>query len=125
MELKDYWTTAAGKAAFVTNATFQLIEHLCRLLQLKEHSDNFVDNCSREIVVLDYLITSKQLIELFKNGENYERFSRKSRIEEIVEGKTADISRDLYHKIMSRAKDVTNVGSSFGMDLSEKAMLAV
>ena len=124
-ELKDYWTSAAGKPAFITNATLQLIEHLCKVLQVKENNDNFVDNCSREIVVLDYLITSKQLIELFKNGQNYERFSRKSRIEEIVEGKTADISRELYHKIMNRAKDVANMSSSFGMEFSEKAMLAI
>ena len=47
MELKDYWTSAAGKAAFVTNATLQLIEHLCKQLQLNEHSDNFVENYNR------------------------------------------------------------------------------
>jgi len=48
---------------------------------------------NKEIVILDYLITSKQLIDLLKNGENFEKFARKSRIEEIVEGKTADITR--------------------------------
>ena len=66
-----------------------MIEHLYKLLNLREHQDSFIESYNKEIVILDYLITSKQLIELFKNGENYERFSRKSRIEEIVEGKTA------------------------------------
>jgi hypothetical protein len=91
-ELKDYWGIAKA-AAFSTSPTVDLIDHLYRLLHLREHTDTFIDSFSKEIVVLDYLITSKQLIELFKGGENYERFSRKSRIEEIVEGKTADISR--------------------------------
>lgn len=48
---------------------------------------------NKEIIILDYLITAKQLIDLLKNGENFEKFARKSRIEEIVEGKTADITR--------------------------------
>lgn len=47
MELKDYWPGAAGKAAFVTNATLELIEHLCKVLQMKEHTDSFVENYSR------------------------------------------------------------------------------
>jgi hypothetical protein len=51
-------------------------------------------------------MTAKQLIDIFQNGENYERFARKSRIEEIVEGRTAEISGELYSKIMSRAKEV-------------------
>ena len=100
------------------SSTVDLIEHLYKLLHLREHQDSFIESNNKEIVILDYLITSKQLIELFKNGENYERFSRKSRIEEIVEGKTADISRQLYYKIMGRAKEVTTLsGSAFGFEL--------
>jgi hypothetical protein len=37
-------------------------------MHLKEHQDNFIDSHNKEIVILDYLITSKQLIELFRNG---------------------------------------------------------
>jgi hypothetical protein len=35
------------------------------------------------------------------NGhENYEKFARKSRIEEIVEGSTSEINAELFKKIM-------------------------
>lgn len=109
--MKQYWggVEARQTTSFSTGATVELIEQLYRALQVKEGQEGFVESCSKEIVILDYLITSKQLIELFKNGENYDRFSRKSRIEEIVEGRTADISRELYFKIMNRAKEVTAV----------------
>ena len=43
---------------------------------------------SKDIIILDYLMTCKQLFEMIREGENYERFARKSRIEEIVEGST-------------------------------------
>jgi hypothetical protein len=47
---------------------------------------------SREVVILDYLITAQQLLEMVgTNLQAYERFARKSRIEEIVEGRTVDI----------------------------------
>jgi hypothetical protein len=46
------------------------------------------------------------LIEIFQKGENYERFAEKSRIEEIVEGKTAQIHWDLYKRIVDRSKDM-------------------
>jgi hypothetical protein len=58
-------------------------------LELRGHHDDLTKKNEREIVILDYLITSKQLIDILKNGENFEKFARKSRIEEIVEGKTA------------------------------------
>ena len=71
-ELKEYWTSVgASKSSFSTANTVDLIEHLYKLLHLREHQDNFVEQNNKEIVILDYLITSKQLIELFKNGENY------------------------------------------------------
>jgi hypothetical protein len=38
--------------------------------------------------------------------EGYERFSRKSRIEEIVEGKTVDIHYELFKQIMNRAQKI-------------------
>lgn len=62
---------------------------------------------SKDVVILDYLITSHQLIEMIKNNpQGYERFARKSRIEEIVEGKTVDIHFDLYRQIMDRVKQI-------------------
>ena len=42
-----------------------MIEHLYKLLNLREHQDSFIESYNKEIVILDYLITSKQLIELF------------------------------------------------------------
>ena len=41
---------------------------------------------------------------MIKEGENYERFARKSRIEEIVEGSTGEINYELYLKIGERAR---------------------
>lgn len=61
-----------------------LISHLHKLLDLRNHHDDVVKKNEKEIIILDYLITSKQLIDILKNGENFERFARKSRIEEIV-----------------------------------------
>lgn len=37
-----------------------------------------------EIIVLDYLVTTYQLLGLIKEREDYSRFARKSKIEEIV-----------------------------------------
>ena len=51
-------------------------------------------------------MTCKQLLEMIKDGENYERFARKSRIEEIVEGSTGEINYDLYSKIIERARNM-------------------
>ena len=43
-----------------------------------------------------------------------------------MEGKTADISRELYYKIMNRAKEVTMINTSnFCLEMEEKMMLAV
>ena len=67
-----------------------------------------VNTLSQEVVILDYLVTARQLLEMVKSHpEQYERFARKSRIEEIVEGKTVDIHWDLFGQIMSRARQFT------------------
>ena len=48
--------------------------------------------------------------DIKNNGvENYDRFAKKSRIEEIVEGSTSDINEDLYSKIIERGRLVVNV----------------
>jgi hypothetical protein len=68
----------------------------------------FLGIFSKDIIILDYLITCKQLLEMIEkevrvNGrENYEKFARKSRIEEIVEGSTSEINAELFKKIMER-----------------------
>lgn len=75
---------------------------------------------SKDIILLDYLITSRQLIEMIKNSpDGYERFARKSRIEEIVEGKTVDIHYELYQQIMHRVKQIMDKSQfvSFGGNL--------
>lgn len=62
---------------------------------------------SREIIILDYLITARQLIDMIKSHPSgYEKFARKSRIEEIVEGKTVEIHYSLYTQIMQRVKQI-------------------
>ena len=62
-ELKEYWGGVnSSKVNFTTSTTVELIEHMYKLLHLREHQDNFVESHNKEIVVLDYLITSKQLI---------------------------------------------------------------
>jgi hypothetical protein len=75
---------------------------------------------SKDIILLDYLITSRQLIEMIKSSpDGYERFARKSRIEEIVEGKTVDIHYELYEQIMQRVKQIMDKSQfvSFGGNL--------
>lgn len=103
-ELKSYWESS--KCAFATEPTLKLVAHLQKLLEIRSVQEDAIKKYEREIIIIDYLITSKQLIDILKNGENFEKFAKKSRIEEIVEGKTADISRDLLDKIMKRAKEI-------------------
>jgi hypothetical protein len=38
------------------------------LLKLKERQEGFIEMYNKEIIILDYLITAKQLIDLLKNG---------------------------------------------------------
>jgi len=78
---------------------------------------------SKDVVILDYLITSRQLIEMIKSSpDGYERFARKSRIEEIVEGKTVEIHYELYNQIMQKVKQIMNKSQfvSFGGDLERR-----
>lgn len=70
----------------------------------KDQVENDIGRYEKDIVILDYLITVKQLLEILKDGENYEKFSRKSKIEDIVEGTTIGINFELYEKIVQRAK---------------------
>lgn len=73
-----------------------------------EDNQNEVQKLSKDIVIVDYLMTSKQLLEMFENGnEDFFLFSKKSRIEDIVEGSTSNISYNLYKKIVEKAKTLT------------------
>jgi hypothetical protein len=96
------------------------IEYL--LVGLQERSEGelgshqeFLSNFSKDIVILDYLITCKQLLEMIEKEirasglENFEKFAKKSRIEEIVEGSTSEISPELFSKIIERGKYVVSV----------------
>lgn len=60
------------------------------------------------------------------NPDAYERFARKSRIEEIVEGKTVDIHYDLYLQIMERVKQIMQKKQfvSFGAEASNRELIA-
>jgi hypothetical protein len=40
---------------------------MIKLLKYREKQDNFISTNSKDIIVLDYLITSKQLIDIFRN----------------------------------------------------------
>jgi hypothetical protein len=64
--MKSYWTSA--KCSFSTDNTVVLISFLQRMLQTRENEDNFTVEYSKDIIILDYLMTSKQLIDIFQNG---------------------------------------------------------
>lgn len=59
------------------------------------------------------------------NPDAYERFARKSRIEEIVEGKTVDIHYDLYLQIMERVKQIMQKKQfvSFGAEAGNRELI--
>ena len=48
-------------------------------LNEKVTPDN-IESLSQETIIFDYLITTYQLFELLRDGENYELFARKSKI---------------------------------------------
>lgn len=106
-ELRQHWTEA--ECRFTTDPTTAMISHLHSLLKNRHSKETAVQGQQNEIITLDYLITAKQLIDIFRHGENHEKFARKSRIEEIVEGKTADITPELFGKIMDRAVELVGV----------------
>lgn len=85
-----------------------MMEYLTNKLITKVDSgeaEQCIKEYSKDIIILDYLITCKQLLAMIiKDGENYEKFAKKSRIEEIVEGATSEINPFLYQKIIDRAK---------------------
>jgi hypothetical protein len=41
------------------------------LLEESEKDEDFIKKYSKDIIILDYLITAKQLIEMLKQSDNY------------------------------------------------------
>lgn len=64
--MKAYWNNS--KCNFSTDNTLLLISSIQNLLEMKQDEPNFIMNYEKEIIVLDYLMTSKQLIDIFQNG---------------------------------------------------------
>lgn len=90
---------------FTTTESLELVKKILSAFVTKsEDVEREIGKYEKDVVILDYLITAKQLLEMLADGENYEKFSRKSKIEEIVEGTTASITVDLYQKIVQRAR---------------------
>jgi hypothetical protein len=108
VEIQRYWNEDCNLTTEPTNAMIcSLYETLGNVVARMENPEEEIAVISKDVVILDYLITSHQLIEMLKsNPHGYERFARKSRIEEIVEGKTVDIHLDLYRQIMERVKQI-------------------
>jgi hypothetical protein len=67
--MRAYWNNS--RCSFATASTVALVAVLHELLRSREEEPQFASLYEREIVVLDYLMTAKQLIDIFQNGENY------------------------------------------------------
>lgn len=66
-----------------------------------DQPDKQVGKISKDVIIIDYLMTAKQLFEIFENKQHdYFNFAKKSRIQDIVEGTTSDITYSLYQKII-------------------------
>lgn len=87
-------------------------------LEYEYEKEAEVQKFSKDIVIVDYLMTAKQLIEMFVDREDYCFFSKKSRIEDIVEGTTSDITYSLYHKIFEKAKGLSIKTSTSAKNLN-------
>lgn len=61
---------------------------------------------SKETIILDYLITAYQLFELIKEGENYDLFSQKSKIEKIMERQPNRVTMNHFNKICKKFDDL-------------------
>lgn len=86
-------------------ATASYISQLAKKLTEKVTADN-IGTHTGEIIVLDYLVTTYQLLGLIKDKEDYARFARKSKIEEIVEGSPTNITANHFQKILEKITDL-------------------
>lgn len=64
--MRAYWNNT--RCSFNTGSTVALVGVLHDLLRSREEEAQFTSLYEREIVVLDYLMTAKQLIDIFQNG---------------------------------------------------------
>jgi hypothetical protein len=120
VELQRHWGAEYQLSAEPTN---QMIRHLYDSLETvvanMVRPEEDIGLVTKDVVILDYLITSHQLIEMIRsNPAGYERFARKSRIEEIVEGRTVDIHLGLFRQIMDRVGQIMQKAQfvSFGAE---------
>lgn len=71
--------------------------------RLEEES---IENLVQETIILDYLIIAYQLFTLIEDGENYEYFAKKSKIEEIVEGRSTLVTLEHFNRISEKFSDL-------------------
>lgn len=64
--MRAYWSNT--RCSFNTGSTVALVGVLHDLLRSRVEEPQFTSLYEREIVVLDYLMTAKQLIDIFQNG---------------------------------------------------------
>lgn len=68
-EMRPYWN--GGRCNFATDSTLALVGALLELLRSRENEEGFTAAYAGDIIVLDYLMTAKQLIDILQHGENY------------------------------------------------------
>ena len=95
-QLQAYWESSYVNYNATKNCIYEIIEFLTNKLTEEVNRISIAQTIhayNKDIIILDYLVTCKQLVAMIiKDGEDYEKFSKKSRIEEIVEGATSEIN---------------------------------
>ena len=81
VELADNWNSYFDKK-FTLDETAVLMRKLLLAFENDEGAiEKDIEKYSKDVIILDYLITAKHLLEMLADGENYDKFSRKSKIE--------------------------------------------
>lgn len=81
-DLQKYWDQEYSLSIEPTNKMIiQLYELLDNTVKNMANPEEEITVLSREVIILDYLITARQLIDMIKSHPSaYEKFARKSRI---------------------------------------------
>lgn len=81
-EMQRFWSQEYELCSEPTNLMIRhLYDALTTVVSRMDNPEEEISMISKDIVILDYLITSHQLIEMVRsNPHGYERFARKSRI---------------------------------------------
>lgn len=69
-DLKVYWNSSENYS-ISTEEVRKLIQFILSQLQEKVSDSDNIEVYSKDIIILDYLMTCKQLLEMIKDGENY------------------------------------------------------